>query len=153
MSTPKIIKLEVTFEASKTEVWNLLTNPEMTQQYMFGCEVLSDWNVGSPIHWKGKTEDGQEIVYVKGEVREYESFQKVTFTMFDPNMGLKDIPENYVNLTYALEETPQGTLLKITQGDYIGAEDAQKRFEDSLKGWEMVIPMMKNLLATKKPHL
>lgn len=145
MNESKIIKRKVEFKSSKQQVWNLLTNPAMTKQYMFGCEILSEWSVGNSILWKGKTEDGQEIVHVKGEITEIVNGEKVSFTMLDPNMGLKDIPENYVHLTYELAESASGVTFSLIQ-DFEGTENAQKRFEESVGGWEMVILEMKKLV-------
>ncbi|MEM7375147.1 MAG: SRPBCC domain-containing protein [Bacteroidota bacterium] len=136
------------FQASQEQVWDLLTNPAMTKQYMFGCEVLSDWQIGSPINWKGQTEDGQEIIYVTGEVTAIDPSKSVSFTMFDPNMGLKDIPENYASLTYEVSTSDEGTSLTLTQSYVPGAENGQKRYEDSLKGWEMILPAMKQLVES-----
>jgi len=141
-----IIKREVAFNAPMETVWDLLTNPAMTRQYMFGCEVLSEWTVGSPIIWQGKTAEGKDIIYVKGVITEIQPGEKVSFTMFDPNMGIADIPENYVTLTYQLAALENGTQLTLIQGDYKGVENAEKRFEESEKGWEMVIPLMKGML-------
>lgn len=142
-----IIKEEVLFKANSKQVWDLVINPEMTKQYMFGCEVISDWQIGSPVHWKGKTENGDEMIYVKGEVLEYEEGKKVSSTTFDPNSTMADIPENYVTLTYEINETSNGTLLTIIQGDFAGAEEGKKRYEESKSGWkDMVIPIMKKLL-------
>lgn len=143
-----IITEEVLFKASAEKVWDLLINPAMTKQYMFGCEVLSDWNIGDPVYWKGTTENGEELVYVKGKVLEYEAGKKVTSTTFDPNGGLADIPENYIKLSYEVREVQGGTLLKIMQGDFSGAENGKKRYEESKGGWKaMVIPSMKKLLG------
>lgn len=142
-----IIKVEIDFNASKKQVWNLLTNPEITKQYMFGCEVLSDWKIGSSIIWKGLTEDGTEVIYVKGEIIEIEKGKKVTFTMFDPNKGLEDKAENYVNLTYELQKLENGTRLILTQGDFSKAENGKSRYEESSKGWEMIIPIMKKVIS------
>ncbi len=141
-----VIEKEVEFSAPKENVWDLLTNPAMTKNYMFGCEVISDWNVGSPVFWKAQTEDGKEITYVKGSVIEFAAEQKVTFTMFDPNMGLDDIPENYLKLTYELKETDGKTILKLTQGDFASVADGKKRYAESLKGWDLIIPVMKQLV-------
>lgn len=140
-----IIEKEVQFDATKEKVWNLLTNPAITKEYMFGCEVISDWKVGDSIIWKGQTEDGKEIIYVKGSIIEVKQGRKVTFTMFDPNMQLDDIPENYLNLTYELKEKGSITILKLTQGNFASVDDGKKRYEESLKGWEMVIPIMKQI--------
>lgn len=141
-----IIKEEVFFKANPSKVWNLLINPEMTKQYMFGCEVLSDWKIGNQILWNGKTENGEEITYVKGKVVEYEQGKKVTSTMFDPNLGIPDVPRNYVNLTYEVIRIENGCKLIITQGDFQNADNAEKRFEESRQGWKMVIPIMKRIL-------
>jgi len=35
-------------------VWDALTNPSMTKQYMFGCETVSDWETGSELLWQGE---------------------------------------------------------------------------------------------------
>lgn len=141
-----IVNEEVVFKANAEKVWDLLINPEKTKQYMFGCEVLSDWKPGDPIVWKGKTENGEEVTYVKGEIVAFEPGRKVTFTMFDPNMGLPDIPKNYVNLTYEVIPHETGCKLIITQGDFRVADLAEKRFEEAKQGWNMVIPVMKKLL-------
>ncbi len=140
-----IIEKEVQFDTNIEKVWDLLTNPVITKEYMFGCEVISDWKVGDSIIWKGITEDGKEIIYVKGSIIEVKQGRKVTFTMFDPNMKLDDIPENYLNLTYELEEKGNSTILKLTQGNFASVADGKKRYEESLKGWEMVIPIMKRI--------
>ena len=140
-----IINETVTFKASQAQVWDLLTNPEKTRQYMFGSEVISTWNVGDSIEWKGKTEAGKAIVFVKGEIVEYTAGKLLTQTMFDPHMGLDDVSENYAKLTYALFEDKTGTVLKITQ-DFTGVGQAQKRFEESQQGWPMVIKLMKEML-------
>jgi len=141
-----IIVEEVFFNANPKEVWDLLVNPEMTKQYMFGCEVISNWEIGSQVLWNGKTENGEEITYVKGEIIEYKQGQIVTSSMFDPNMGIPDIPKNYINLTYEVIPLETGCKLIITQGDFQNADNAAKRFEESKQGWKIVIPAMKKIL-------
>lgn len=153
MSTSLIIEKEIVFEADQETVWKLLTDPQMTKQYMFGCEVISDWKVGSPVLWNGLTEDGKEITYVKGEVIEVDLGNSVTFSMLDPNMGIPDIPENYVNLKYELKAQEGKTIVVLRQGDFSGAERGVSRYEDSNKGWDMVIELMKKVLASTNSSL
>ncbi|EZH74073.1 hypothetical protein ATO12_14455 [Aquimarina atlantica] len=141
-----MIEKEIQFNANKEKVWELLTNPAITKQYMYGCEVLSDWEIGGSIFWKGQTEDGKEVTYVKGKIVEYKKGKRVTFTMFDPNMEIEDIPENYLSLTYDLKEKNNKTILKLTQGNFATVALGEKRYEESLKGWEMVIPTMKQIV-------
>ena len=136
----------IEFNASKEQVWDALTNPAKTKQYMYGCEVISNWNVGDPIIWKGLTEDGQEIIYVKGEITAIDPGNSVSFSMFDPNMGLQDVPENYVYLTYTLSSQGETTSLHLDQGDYSSVENGQQRYEDTIKGWEYVYPLMRKVI-------
>ena len=57
----------VDIEASPSEVWGSLTDPEAIKQYFLGADVETDWRVGSPItfrgEWQGKSyEDKGEIL-------------------------------------------------------------------------------------------
>ena len=148
MSEALIIKEEILFKSSPERIWDMLINPEMTKQYMFGCELISDWKIGSPVYWKAMTESGEEIIHVKGEVIEYVEYEKVVATTFNPSSGLPDIPANHIHLTYELKKVEEGTSLTITQGDFSGAEEAEKKYEESLAGWkEVVVPAMRKLLG------
>lgn len=147
MSHSMIIKKSILIEAKAEAVWNALTNPKITQQYMYGCAVISDWKVGSPIYWNGTTEDGQEITYVKGNIQTIDIPNQVQFTMFDPNVGLPDIPENYVSLTYKVEiQEDKTTVFSLEQGDYATVDNGVKRYEESIQGWEYVLPVLKELV-------
>lgn len=142
-----IVKKKVDFDYEASKVWELLTNPKLTKRYMFGCEVLSNWEVGDSIIWKGPDKDGKEIVYVKGEIIEIEAGKMVRFNMFDPNMGIEDIPENYVNLTYKLKQVEGGTQLTLEQGDFSNVAQGQSRYDDTVKGWDMVLLLMKEVIS------
>ena len=56
--------------ASPTQVWAVLTDPEQIKKFMFGADVETDWQPGSPIIWKGvyegkEYEDKGEILAVE----------------------------------------------------------------------------------------
>ena len=112
---------------------------------MFGCELISEWKVGAPMLWKGKTNTGEVIVYVKGNILELEQGKKVTFSMFDPNMNLEDIPANYLIMTYEVIAKGKGTILRLRQENFRNNETGKKRYEESLKGWEAIIPDLKQI--------
>ena len=46
----------IEIDASPDEVWTALTDPEQIAKYMFGSQVVTDWQPGSPIVWKGEYE-------------------------------------------------------------------------------------------------
>ncbi len=146
MDRSLIIEKEVIFNTNKNQVWDLLTNPNMTKQYMFGCSVVSNWEIGSPILWIGKTEENEDITYVKGIVSEFIKEEKVSFSMLDPNLGIKDIPKNYAQMTYKLTEINDSTRLILSQ-DFRGTDHAEKRYKESSEGWDIVIKAMKKILV------
>ncbi len=49
----------INIESIPEKVWDVLTNPENIKKYLFGTEVLTDWNIGSPIVFQGEY-DGQQ---------------------------------------------------------------------------------------------
>ena len=54
MSKGFIAKASIIIESAVVQVWDALTNPAVIRQYMFGTNVVSDWEEGSPIVWKGE---------------------------------------------------------------------------------------------------
>ncbi len=49
-----VARASVTIDAPVAKVWDALTDPEVIKQYMFGTNVVSDWQEGSPIIWQGE---------------------------------------------------------------------------------------------------
>src|SRR4051812_17338030 len=101
MAEPLIIRNSITIDAPASKVWDALVNPEQTKQYMFGCETVSDWKPGSELLWKGHYE-GQEMVFVKGEVIEIQPDKFLKYSTIDPNSNIDDTSENYLHVTYEL---------------------------------------------------
>ena len=53
MSKTYVAKAAITINAPASKVWDALTNPDLIKQYLFGTEVTTDWQVGSPITYRG----------------------------------------------------------------------------------------------------
>ena len=60
----------VTIGSSPTRVWEALTRPDIVKQYMFGTEVVSNWQKGGSLIYKGHW-DGQPFED-KGTILEIE---------------------------------------------------------------------------------
>lgn len=143
-----VINKSILINASVTKVWNVLTRPEYTKLYMYGCEVESSWEEGSSIEWKG-LRDQKETVLVKGKVLEIQPERFVTYSTFDPQGGLPDIPENYLAVTYRLtKKSLDQTNLTVSQGDFSKVTEGPDRYSDAEKGWEATLPEIK-LVAEK----
>src|SRR6188474_709252 len=102
MNTPLFVKNSIAIDASPAKVWDALINPEQTKKYMFGCETVSDWKIGSPLLWRGNYE-GQDMIFVKGNIVDIQPEKLLSYTTIDPNNAeVPDIPENYLTVTYKL---------------------------------------------------
>ncbi|TCN35293.1 uncharacterized protein YndB with AHSA1/START domain [Kribbella orskensis] len=124
---------ETEISASPTQVWAVLTDPEQIKKFMFGAEVETDWQPGSPIIWKGVYE-GKEYED-KGEILAVEPGRLLKVTHYSPLSGQPDTPENYHTLTYELEESGTTTSLSLSQDNNASEEEA----EHSRGMWEMLV--------------
>ena len=145
MKEELVVKKTIKLNAATSKVWEALTSPEFTKKYMFGCEVISDWKLGSPIIWKGISE-GKEIVFVKGNIVNIAPGKLLQFTAFDPNSDLEDVHSNYTTVTYELSPEHGHTVLSVTQGDFAGVANGEKRYNHTVGGWDFALNGLKKLL-------
>ncbi len=143
-----IIKNTITINAPAAKVWDALVNPQHTKIYMFGCETISDWKVGSPLLWQMLYE-GKDFVAVKGNIVAIEPNTYLAYTVIDPNSAIADIPENYLTVTYQLVNDNDKTLLTVTQGDYSKVAEGDRRYNEAYnngEGWNPILIQIKNLV-------
>lgn len=148
MNAPLIVKNDITIDAPATQVWDALTKPEWTKQYMFGCEPITDWKPGSPLLWKGTFND-VEMVAVKGQVVRFEPPRSLVYTVIDPNNpAIPDLPQNYLTVNCQLLESSGRTQLTVTQGDYSIVAEGQSRYQDTIAGggWSSILDQIKQLV-------
>lgn len=129
-----------TIDAPPETVWDGLTNPDLVPQYFFGAEVDTDWEVGSPIRFRGEWE-GEEYED-KGEIKRFEPERVLEYTHWSPLSGDPDVPENYHTVTYELTEVATGTELTLNQ-DNNDTEEARDHAEGN---WETMLANLKELL-------
>jgi uncharacterized protein YndB with AHSA1/START domain len=138
-----LIRRSIDIDAPVETLWRVLTDSEFIKQYMFGCTAETDWKPGSPLLWKGAA-DGK--LYVKGHIVSIEKPHRLAYTIFDPNSTIKDIPANYLTMTYELKKrNERASVLEITQGDFSAVEDGERRYQHSLDGDDSVLSGIKKL--------
>jgi len=124
---------ETEISESPKRVWAVLTDPAEIKKFMFGADVHTDWQQGSPITWQGVYE-GKEYED-KGEILEIDPGRLLKVTHYSPLSGQPDTPENYHTLTYELSERGDGTHLSLSQDNNASEEEA-----DHSRGmWEMLV--------------
>lgn len=135
---------------SKEKLWDALINPEKTKVYMFGCETVSEWKPGSELLWQADIE-GKPMVFVKGKIISIESLKKLTYSVFDPNSTMEDVPENYLHVTYLLEDEGAGQKLTVIQGDYTQVAEGERRYQEAYnngQGWNPILQQIKELIQS-----
>jgi uncharacterized protein YndB with AHSA1/START domain len=136
-------RVSITIDASAAKVWEALTTASIIKQYFFGTTAISDWNVGSPLifkgEWEGKTYED------KGTILEKIPLKLFRYSYWSSMSGIEDKPENYVTITYELEEQNDQTLLTITQENI----PDEKTRQHSEQNWNKVLGDLKQLLEKK----
>lgn len=136
-------KAEIEIKAPKAKVWAALTDPKMIKEWLFGTKVTTDWEVGSPItykgEWQGKTYED------KGKILEVVPGKRLVSTYWSSMSGVPDKPGNYMTVTYELSEKGGVTKLKLVQDNNPTKEGA----DHSEQNWKAVFGKLKSLVEGK----
>lgn len=92
----------IEINANSAKLWDVLTNPEKIKVFLFGTETTTDWEVGSPILFKGEY-NGQQYID-KGNVLKKVQNKILKYNYWSGFSGLKDKPENYSLVTYQIDK-------------------------------------------------
>lgn len=142
--TDHVARAEVTVDAAPDTVWRALTDPEQVRSWMVGTELSTDWQVGSPISWKGQM-NGRPYED-KGEVLANDEPRRLSFTHYSPLMGQEDRPENYHTVTYEL--TPagggDGTTVTLSQD----GNESQEQAEQFSANWQSMLDALKQTVES-----
>jgi uncharacterized protein YndB with AHSA1/START domain len=128
---------ETEIEASASQVWRALTDPEIIARYFFGTQVNTTWQPGSPIFWRG--EYGGKSYEDKGQVMDVEPNRLLKVTHFSPMTGLPDAPENYHTMTFQLHEPDGITHVSLSQDKNADEAEAQRATEN----WHTMLSSLK----------
>jgi len=141
MDTAFTASKSIVINALPEKVWTALTDPEVVKQYMFGAEVVSDWQKGGPLVYKGVWEG--KPYEDKGTILDIEPGKLLSATYFSALSGLEDKPENYNVVSYQLSPEPNNaTKLTVTQTNN-PTQEAASTAEDN---WGMTLAGIKELL-------
>ena len=133
----RAVKKSILINASVSEVWKHITNPDAIRKFLFNAEVRTSWKQGDPIefrgNWKGRDYEG------KGKIIRIEKNKVLEHTYYSNLSGQPDEPANYCRVIYTVEEKENKTVLSITQTDVI----AQDEFEQVGCYWQAVLDRIK----------
>jgi uncharacterized protein YndB with AHSA1/START domain len=108
-----VAQVSVSVAAGASKVWNALIDPQLVARYMFGATVISTWNKGDPIVWKGEWEG--KPFEDKGVILQIDRPRLLSYSHFSPLSGKPDIPESYHTVTIELSEQRGTTAVQLSQ--------------------------------------
>jgi uncharacterized protein YndB with AHSA1/START domain len=126
--------------APRQRVWQALVDPDAIHQYMFGTQVLSDWQEGSAIIWKGEWQG--KPYEDKGTILQLKPEHTLQYSHFSPLSGVPDKPENYHTVTIELSASQNQTLVSLAQ-DHNSTEEERLHSEQN---WEMMLAGLKKFV-------
>ena len=136
----------VKIKAPRRKVWLALTVPDLVKQWQYGSDLLTTWEVGTPIifrnEWNGR------VFEQKGKVLEFVPESRLKYSLFVPRPDLQDIPEHYFFMTYELTGSDEVTSLLVRQ------EDPRPSPPNELTGGDEgpdVLSWLKELVEVKMP--
>jgi len=138
MDKPKLVY--VTYIATTADqLWNALTDPELTTQY-WGHRNVSGWTKGDG--WEHRRPDGG--VDGVGTILEIDPPHRLVHSWGWPADA--DDPAKQSRVTFDLE--PVGDVVRLT----LTHEDlAPEEVQDTKQGWAIVLSSLKSLLETGRP--
>jgi uncharacterized protein YndB with AHSA1/START domain len=118
-----VAQADVVVDGSPEDVWAVITSPDPRPEVMFGARVVTDWQPGSRIEWRGEWQGTPFVDH--GEVVDVQPGRRLEVTHFSPLSGQPDTAENYHRLTYTLTPEDGGTRVRLAQDNNPSEEAAQ----------------------------
>src|SRR5947209_6983769 len=102
-------RFEIEIAATPEQVWDAITNPEMTRRYYFDTAVESDWKAGAEYVYRAA--NGQPAM--QGTILEIEPFRllRLTAALLITPATSADPPHR---VTWEIMPTRPRTLLRVT---------------------------------------
>lgn len=141
MSQPVTHVYEVYIRTTPEKLWDALTNPATTKQYLFGG-VLEDSQLtpGSPMRYH--REDG--TLMLDGEVVEVEPRRKIVQTW----RGMQNPDDPASRVTWEITPLGDACKLAVTHDHPDASTETAKGTQE---GWPIVLSALKTLLETGAP--
>ncbi len=131
-----------TIHAPTAKVWEGLTLPELVKQYFFGTQLITTWQPGTPIYFRGEWEG--KPYEDKGTVLKFVPEKMLQYDYFSSWSDLEDRPENYQNIIYRVKSKGSSTVLTITQRNI----DTLEKKVHAVQSWGVLTKELKKLMES-----
>lgn len=142
MSNPEYL-YETFIRATPEKIWQALTHAEFTSQYFHGTHIQSDWQIGSPVVFRG--DEGNALI--EGKVIVADKPVRLSYSwrsLYDEELA-KEAPSQ---VTFEIEAMDGVCRLRITHDKF---QTGSKTYERVSQGWSAIMCSLKSLLETSQP--
>lgn len=122
------------------DVWQAFVDPALSRK--MGGEYVSEWEVGSPIAWKGL--DGKMLT--NGKILKIEPGKVLKHNLLKDVEG---IPTLASVITYEFRGRQDGKTTLLARESFAEAQDA-KAFADAATGWDAALTKLKEVAEGAK---
>lgn len=132
----------IDIKAASEKIWEALVRPEIAKKYFYGAEVITDWQEGSPIVFRGEFNGNK--YEEKGTLLSVNKAKRLQYSHWSNLDGTPDVPENYRIWTFDLKQTADTTQLSISE-DNIPTKKLKERSDEF---WTSVLKSIKKIVET-----
>ena len=136
MSSKTLAEVTTVIHEPVDRVWQALVDPKLISQYMMGAEVITDWEEGSTIRWKGEWQGkpyedrGHLLIVREPDLLKYTHVSSAA-------------PDKAHTITVELIEVAGVTHLHLTQDNNV----SQEACIAAEKNWRAILDGLKKVLG------
>lgn len=139
MLNTMVLNQEILIDAPAEKIWQVLTDPVLVKQYLYGTTMTVEPRAGGTIRFTGAWE-GKEYVD-KGTVLGYRTNEHFAYSYHSSFSPLPDLPENYATVAFTIVPQSSGCLLLLEQRGF----PDEAAYAHSLENWRSIMLEMKKL--------
>ena len=137
----------VTINASTSQVWHILTTPELMKKWMISDDIEininTDWKVGSPMVIRGNM-SGKNFEN-NGTVLQFEPEKILEYSHLSSTSRLPNRPESYSIIEFRLQPMENLTTLTLTVSNF----PTESIYKHLAFYWNVTLEVLKKMIENK----
>lgn len=145
----KIFNKVVNIDAPISQVWHVLTEPELMKQWMMPdieMTVITDWTIGSPMIILGRM-NGKNFEN-RGKVLQFTPETLLQYSHLSSISRLPDQPESYSLIEFQLQPDENKTILTLTISNF----PTLSIYQHLAFYWNVTLEVLKRKIEKKCDH-
>ena len=146
-ATHQTISKSIRLNASLNAVWEALTQPELMKSWMSDSEIeiVTDWEVGSPIIINVQAESYKTAFKNTGVVLQFLKDRVFEYSHLSSLSQLPDQAENYTLIKFTLLQEEDHTLLKLNLSNF----PTESHYKHIDFYWTITLEVLKRFLEER----